>query len=449
MNERLDVLLLTTPRPPHLSPQAMNIAENSAPPLGVLCVAAALEKAGFRTIVHDFYIEGGKPRDVVYLLDAFQPRIVGISATTSGADIAYRICRHIKRHSPQTVTIIGGAHATALPCVVTGREEVDFAVRGEGEVTMVELATVLLRDNNKSHIDQIAGICYNVNGQMMLTPDREPIRWQDWPQPARDLIPMDHYLQRGAIITSRGCKYRCLFCSSVTFNTHIYRYRSSQDVITEMDFLRDEFGITSFELLDDTFTCVPERVLELTHLLKSRRHKWSVQATVPDLISQPGLLPAMSGAGCSGVFLGIESGHDPILKKIKRMSRKRILTVVDQAQDAGIQHLVTSFIIGHPWDTTTTIEDTVDLMLQLQDRGAHTPISIMVPFPGSPIATHPERFGITIHSYDYSEYLYSRALISTRHLTCHQLADIYFDILERLVIPTECNHQRGDIGATD
>jgi radical SAM superfamily enzyme YgiQ (UPF0313 family) len=138
----------------------------------------------------------------------------------------------------------------------------------------------------------------------------------------------------------------------------------------------------------------------------------------------------MVDAGCRGIFLGIESGNDAVLRKIKHMSRERVLSTIDRALDMGVDNMVTSFIIGHPWDTRETISDTLSLILEMRSRGAHTPLSILVPFPGSPIGLWPDRFGVTVHSRDYSEYYYNRALISTPNLSREELWDLYLDALD-------------------
>ena len=212
-----------------------------------------------------------------------------------------------------------------------------------------------------------------------------------------------------------------------------YRYRESHAVVDELDMLHRRYGLDEFEFIEDTFTCVPERVRELMSLLRPRGFRWSCQGTVPDLIKDPGLVHEMVAAGCRGLFFGIESGNDEVLRRIKNMSRASILETMDRVQTAGIRHLVASFIIGHPWDTRATISDTVELMQVLRDRGAHTPVSILVPFPGSPIGKWPERFGVTVHSHDYTEYYNNRALISTEHLSRSDLEDLYFDVLEQIV----------------
>jgi anaerobic magnesium-protoporphyrin IX monomethyl ester cyclase len=186
MTEHIDVLLLTTPRPPHLSPGAVQVSENSAPPLGLLCVAAALEQAGFSVAVHDFYQLGGKPADVADLVQELRPRIVGVSTLTSGIHLALRVCAHVKRVAPDVVTVLGGPHATALPEKSAADPSVDVAVRGEGERTMVELAEALLRRGSaQDALQRISGLAVKVGDRVALTLERSVMTFDEAPWPAR------------------------------------------------------------------------------------------------------------------------------------------------------------------------------------------------------------------------------------------------------------------------
>jgi len=367
MSSGIDVLLVTTPRPPHLSPAAVQVSENSAPPLGLLNVAAALEDAGYSVAVHDFYQLGGSPASILVLLDSLRPQVVGISALTSGFHLALALAKRVKEFDADITTVIGGPHATALPEEVAANPQIDFVIRGEGEITMVELLRACGR---KAALGLTPGLTFRSGSQVISTMDRSPMPFDEAPMPARHLVPMDRYLQKGAIVTSRGCAYHCWFCSSVTFNTHKYRYRSSGLVIDEMDMLHDKYGITDFEFIEDTFSCDAARVFELMHQLRGKRYEWACQATIPDLDRTAALLPAMIESGCRGLFFGIESGNDAVLKKIKNMTRAKVLSTVDRAHREGVRHFVTSFIIGHPWDTRETIKDTLDFILELRARGA-------------------------------------------------------------------------------
>lgn len=429
----VDVLLLTSPRPPYLAPSAVEVSENSAPPLGLLYMARVLEAAGIHVVVRDLYRENKKPQDIVSILQEVRPKIVGISALTSLYHMALRVVRHVKMFDPSIVTVVGGPHATALPKDVAHEDFVNFVVRGEGEQTFLQLCSSLLAGKSAAKdVISIPGLAFIKDGEAVLTAERELLDFETVPLPARHLVPLDHYLQSGAMVTSRGCKYNCLFCSSVTFSTHKYRYRSAENVISEMDDLHRHYGIDMFEFLEDTFTAAPERIFRLCELLQKRDYRWGCQATIKDVSSYPDLLPVMVTAGCKSVFFGIESGNDGILAKVKGLRTTQVCDIINKAIDLGIKNIVTSFIIGHPWDTCETIKDTLSLMLRLREQGCHTPVSVLVPFPGSQIGNWPDRFGIAIETKDYSRYSYNQALISTRKLSRTELEDIYFDILLRL-----------------
>ena len=195
-----------------------------------------------------------------------------------------------------------------------------------------------------------------------------------------------------------------------------------------MDRLHQEFELVEFAFLDDVLTANTELLSALCGRLRERSYRWGCQATIKDIAANPELLRGMAAAGCGGVFFGVEAGNDAVLKKVKGISTADVSSVVELALSLGMR-VITSFMIGHPWDTRDTIADTSALMARLRGRGCHTPVSILVPFPGSDLATYPERFGVRLDSQDYSAYFHNRALLSTRNLSRAELDDIYFEIL--------------------
>jgi len=428
----VDVVLFSSPRPPWISPKAFEVSENSCPPLGLLYLAGALEGAGFKVRVEDFYRFGGKPADVVKVLEESRPRIVGVSSLTSGFELAVRLCRHAKKHSVHVITVVGGPHATALPEHALQDLAIDLVVRGEGEQTLVELALASAAGPlSPDALSRIPGLAYRVDGKVVLTPDRPLLDIDAIPEPARHLVPIRDYLQPGAVMASRGCPHGCFFCSSVSFNSHLYRFRSADLVLVELDRLHREFGLQEFEFLDDVLTSNAEWLEGLCRQLAQRGFRWGCQATIKDVTAHTMLLDSMAAGGCRGVFFGIESGNAEVLRKVKGLRVTDVLPAVDRSVSLGMS-VITSFIIGHPWDTRETIKDTVGLMKELRSRGCHTPVSILVPFPGSALATHPDRFGIRIESLDYTSYYHSRAVLSTRHLTREDLEELYFGIVSDL-----------------
>jgi anaerobic magnesium-protoporphyrin IX monomethyl ester cyclase len=432
-----DVLLVTSPRPPWISPKAFEVSENSCPPLGLLYLARYLENAGVTVRVNDFYRFGGKPKDVIPLINESRPKIVAISTLTSGFSLAKRICRHVKENAPDVVTVIGGAHATALPREVLAEPDVDFVVRGEGELSLEELVRAVLEgETSSTSLSRIDGIGFKIGENAVLTSDRRLLDVDEIPEPARHLVPLDQYLQAGAILVSRGCPAHCFFCSSVSFNTHRYRFRSPSLVVSEIEGLHRAHGLTEFEFMDDVITSDPKRLRELCLKLQGRGFRWACQARIKDLEDDLGLLDAMAAGGCAGIFFGVEAGNDDVLRKVKGLTTAGVTKVVERAV-ANHLNVITSFMIGHPWDTRQTIEDTFNLMLRLRDLGCHTPMSILVPFPGSPLAQAPENFGIRIESRDYSDYYHNRALLTTQHLSREELREIYLDLLFRFTIDQE------------
>lgn len=432
-----DVLLVTSPRPPWVSPKSFEFSENSCPPLGVLYIAASLERAGVNVIVEDLYKTGAYPSEIATLIKKNRPRILGISTNTGGVYYAHLLCRHAKISDPSVKTVMGGIHPTVLPRDVLSDANVDYVVLGEGEKTFLELALTLLEGNRAQNIKMnLEGIGYKNKKRVFLNPERQLLPIDDIAWPARHLVRIDSYLQKGALIAGRGCSHRCYFCSSVSLKGHLNRFRDPFDIVEEMDSLQDSYKINEFEFLDDNLTSNHAKLTQLCALLKPRKWRWSCQGAVRDFMSDASLLKKMLDSGCAGLFFGFESGNEELMRKIKGIDKLRAIRLVKHARNLGI-NVIVSFIIGHPWDTVDTIQDTFNLMLKLRGMGCHTPISIAVPFPGSDLERRASKYGVRIRSRDYRLYYHSRALLNTPHLSWGDLEGLYFDILDSITAEDE------------
>jgi len=423
-----DILLLTVPDPIHYLPEASGVAENSSPPLGLLYIASCLLEAGISVAVYDLNICSADLVDLEYIINTTNPKIVGISILTAVSEISKILCREIKKISSEIIIVAGGPHSSALPDHLLADNSVDVVVRGEGELTFVELAKAILA---KNRFESISGISFSQGNKIIHNPDRELIDPLDGvPLPARHLIDINDYIQRAPIITSRGCKHNCIFCSSVLLRGHRYRTRSLKNVLKEINELTKP-GISEIEVQDDDLSGDPVCLMNLANAFKEKAIYWACQGTISTFKEHPELVGTLSASGCKQIFFGVESGNDDILFKVKRINKKDVLNVISSVISSGMS-AVASFIIGWPEDTIQTIEETLQLALTLRRMHVHTPFSILTPFPGTPIYSNPNKFGIKIENYDFTNYTYSIANISTKHLTRNQLTKAYVKVIKSL-----------------
>ena len=355
-------------------------------PLGLGYVASFLRRQG-----HQVRLLLGLTPDVLHhQLETFQPDLVGISCMTPTYPQAVAICREVKKRS-QAATVLGGPHVTALQEeILQVQPEIDYVVCGEGELTIAELCGMLEKSDRK--FSKIKGLVYRTaKGAVKANPRREMIQDVDsLPFPARDLVDMSRlgthkYIDVGRVsatmISSRGCPFKCAFCSSHITMGKIYRFRSAQNVLAEIDELVNRYHVNHVAFEDDTFTLNRDRVESICRGLIQRNYDltWYCLSRVESMDFE--LATLMRRAGCRMVSFGIESGNPEILQKIhKKISLPAARQAIDSCYRAGLRSQCT-FILGFPFDTQKTMADTLHFAQELSPTIAI--FFALVPYPGT------------------------------------------------------------------
>lgn len=451
MKNKKDILFVFPPT--GWDKKAMNIAENDAPPLGMLYVASAARSEGLDIAVLDMNHPRMDYSGFASYLSEMNPRLVAFSVLTTCASQVKRLTKIIKESFPGIIVIAGGIHPTVLPYDMLS-SGVDFALLGEGETTMVELAKCIFNDKS---FDDIPGLAFfdssithtnnrtipkQNSGIIQTSPRALHFDLDILQYPARDLVPILDYGQSGAICSSRGCPHTCSFCSSVLSSGHRYRKRSIDMVVDEIDQMHNILGIEHFQFVDDNFTVEPDRAMSLATLLGQRKYIWSCQTSVMELSDRFDVLTCMFEAGCREIYFGLESGSSRILDNYKGIDIERAITVIEHSASLhnGISQspfnrlqTVVGFIIGHPEDDEQSIEETIQLALRLRRMRVDTMLSILQPYPGSAIFRHPDQYGVTIENNNYENYLYPKANISTKYLSRERINSLYASGLLRIM----------------
>ncbi|MGB5933673.1 MAG: cobalamin-dependent protein, partial [Anaerolineae bacterium] len=202
-----------------INPQAnLPIEVRTSPPLGLAYLGAVSEQRGDEVRILDMEVEETPLNQV---LREERPDLVGITANTIQIKAAWRVAQEIKAEMALPI-VLGGPHPTVLPEESAQRPGVDIVVGGEGEATWADLCQKL---DAGASLEEVEGISYRQNGRVVHNPDRPPITDVDsLPFPAHHLFKMEHYTNLQptldtvegkslSIITSRGCPYRCTYCS--------------------------------------------------------------------------------------------------------------------------------------------------------------------------------------------------------------------------------------------
>lgn len=389
----------------------------TGPPLGLAYLASALEAEGHEVRVVDSLAMDYELEDVGREIKRFDPELVGITATTPMIYDAYEVARVAKAENPNCTVALGGPHAS-----FTAREtlsecgEVDVVVRGEGERTFAELAS-------GEELRRIRGIAYRDDGRLRETAERGFIESLDeLPPPAYHLLPMRRYKFKGlrfaTMVTSRGCPFGCIFCSSSRLMGKAWRGRSPENVLEEMRLLREGYGVREIEILDDTFTLSRRRTREICELIREQRLdvSWSCSSRV-DTIDE-GTAREMRAAGCHSIYLGVESASqrslDFLRKGISLAAARRAMAMLRRLNF----NTVASFIIGIPGETVRAIERTIEFAKRLNPTFAQ--FSLLTPYPGTELYEYASRKGLLL-TRDWSRYTVLEPVMRIPRFTAQKL----------------------------
>ena len=377
----LRVLLISPPA----ESAVKQVIGTAAPPLGLAYLASVARDLGCDVRIVDSQAEGLGLRDIRAEIKRFYPDVVGVTATTPMIYDAYDVAAVAKEVDPDAMVVIGGPHVTFTASETLQEcKHIDAVVRGEGELTFGELLMKLMR--NDRDLRGVLGVTYRADGEVRENPPRPLIPDLDEvPIPAYDLLPMDKYrvgrTKFGVVMTSRGCPYNCIFCSSSIQFGRRWRAHSVDWVLEELRILSEEYGRKEIEFLDDTFTLNERRVLEIAERIvrEGLDISWSASSRVDTFSRKVG--SAMRRAGAHTVYFGIESGSERTLEFIgKGITKEQSLTATRAAKESGLRTLG-SFVIGFPHETEDDIRKTVEFSKRVGVDLAQ--FTIATPYPGT------------------------------------------------------------------
>jgi radical SAM superfamily enzyme YgiQ (UPF0313 family) len=281
--------------------------------------------------------------------------------------------------------------------------QVDFVLCGEADIPLPRFVQAW---RNGRDFDGIPSIGYrDSEGRPVIDTTRQHVETiNDQPLPARHLIRNELYaniLTRRrnftAMMSARGCPYRCAFCDQ---KTPKFRLRSPRDFVDEVKFNLEHFNIREFDVYDSTFTANKKRVIEICELIRSEGLdvSWTVRSRVDSVNDD--MLIALRKAGCHTIMYGVESSDADILKRMRKgISPERVRHVTQFTHDQGME-MLGFFLLGFPGETHETIQDTIEFALSLPLDYAQ--FTVLVPFPDTEIYEYYRENGLEDYWGEYT-----------------------------------------------
>jgi len=381
------------------------------PCIGLAYIAAALEQHGCFVRVIDMFAERLSAAEVIARAERFRPALIGMGVLTPSAPICEALSATLRSRLPEARIIWGGVHADVFGAEIVSRGFADFVAHHDGEITAQELVDAL--GSGEVDYSAIDGLTWRTTDGQVVTNKRRALNrdLDALPYPAWHLFPIHRYgLLPFADIAkpvltmsgSRGCPYRCDYCSLIHTGGKTFRRRDPIKIVDEYEHLVDRYGVKQIGFIDPIFPLVKKDLKPLCEEIVrrglDRRCVWLSETRADRL--DPETCEVMYAGGCRRVLMGIESGSDLLLGNVnKTLKTSAVREGVANARAAGLQ-TVGLFMLGLPGETPETSRETVDFAVDLDLDFAK--FAVTVPFPGSKLFD--DRWQKTLFRDDWENY---------------------------------------------
>ena len=363
-----------------------------SPSLGALYLGAQVKS------LCDFYIIDAFNNflsldEAVEKIHALQPDYVGFGVNFSSVlNFAVDAAKIIKTRWPGIKIVFGGNVSTYRCEELIKQDYVDYVFLNEAETSFRKFVENIIQGRN--NFDDIDGLAYKRDGNMVVRPHKTYIQQLDnLPLPDFSLLqaPEDY---TASIISSRGCPYDCFYCSTKQMWGTTWRRRSAEHILSEIVSLRKQLKTREIEFCDDNFLVDKNRFRELVRLLLLRKIKIITGFSARVELIDAEVLELAGKINVQGIFLGIESGSERVLKKMnRRYSVEDIYRISDLCLKHGVIPIA-SFMIGLPFETEADALETLKVMRKISTPKIQ--IHICMPLVGTDIFNNPAHYGVKI-----------------------------------------------------
>ncbi|MFI5525177.1 B12-binding domain-containing radical SAM protein [Streptomyces platensis] len=399
-------------------------------------LAGVLEQAGFDSMeALDFYsdctvIDGIDEPKIHARLVSHPADVYLFSPMTINLPQALRIAEMVKEIHPRAITVFGGVVATPLYTEVARHKSVDYVVRDRGEIALPELLAGL---RDKRDLEGVRNLAFErPDGELAVSKLNPYLPVDEIPFPKVDIFPKEtgqdlRYIRQNYAL---GCPFTCEFCTIQTIGRKPM-YFSPERVVAEVAAYRAQLGEHHHVYFgDETFTANTERTLEICNVLEREGNITYDAQTRLNCLRDVRLPGALQRSGCRWLEIGLESANAQTQHAFKQHTKLDPLEeTLARLRDAGLP-TCSYLIVGLPGETIDDMKRTLDWACSLIDRGLlHASyLSEFVPYPGTPMFDHPERYGMRLLHRQYD--LYNEELppvVDTEHATSEQVYDVFVE----------------------
>lgn len=449
------------------------------PPVWAGLMATFVRRHGYQVTIIDAEAEDLTADEAAKRALEMNPRLVAVvayghqpSASTQIMPGAGAVCAALKKLEPEQKVILLGGHVAALPERTLREESCDFVSRGEGLITLVELLEALhsvnpqwqqVRDLGYWDGDQVR---FNESAPLITDLD------QQMPEIAWDLLPMNKYRAHNwhclgniprspyaAVYTTLGCPYKCTFCCiqapfksgeaqlGYKATTNSYRFWSPKIVVDQLERLAKEYNVTNVKFADEMFVLNRKHVEDICDLIIERGLKLNIWAYARVDTVKEGLLEKLKQAGFNWLAFGIEAANEKVRLDVQKGFRQEhIFSTMARIREAGI-FVIGNFIFGLPEDDFTTMQQTLDMSLELKCEFAN--FYCTMAYPGSPLYNEALAHGWRLPASwsGYSQHSEDTLPLPTRHLSAAEVLRFRDDaFLKYFTDPSYLRHVEDTFG---
>lgn len=394
-----------------VNPLGVNLPRATVPPLGLGALIKYYEVYGQHPGQVEFRIfDEHAGRNIPQQIAQWGPQLIGITAMSPLSERALSVASRLRVSCPSAFIICGGVHFHVFPFAGLGGDAIDATCVGEGEETLRSLIDLFILGGRRPEVlGQIPNLAYKDEGGA----PRQTVRWcfdnlKQMPLPDVERFDLSYYFAKrqflvgvyvksAPVLSSRGCPFKCAFCFN-SFHSGGVRYHDIDTVVDYMIQIRSRHGVRHFYIWDDIFVMTRERVQHFCARLMSEAPdlRW-VCMVRPSILRDDDLplLNTMRKAGCLQFNMGLESGSDEILARVKGKdcSVAKNQRAVDLAFKAGIP-VFGYFLCGIPGETEDQMEMTGAFIRRNLSKMRHLEVFLWSPIPGAELTNQAQAEGL-------------------------------------------------------